>query len=150
MKHFSFGKYEISVQRLQENVLSVRNSKSKNSAMPSRVISSTVRNILLDFKDHGKFPMSMYNKLEGTDKEVMDSLLQQSEMAEQLGIRIVDETMADLVKQYEQTRKKIMDGSEDPTVKKQLKRTVLQLVKNGKLPLKVSYSMLLELIVLEC
>lgn len=143
-RHFQFGKYEISTKRLQENILSVRNSK-KNNAMPSQVISPTIRDMLLDFKDHGKFPMSVYHKLEGGDRELMERLLKQSGLADELGIRILDEEMGKLIQQYEEVRKKIMDGTDDPEVVKQLKRSVLALVRHGKLPLKVSYAMLLEL-----
>lgn len=148
-KHFSFGKYEVSIPKLKDNLLSVRNSKSKNSAMTTTLISAPVRELLLDYKDHQKFSISSYNKLHGTDREIVERLLKMSGMDEELGIRITDDELDRLVQDYEQVREKIMSGNDDPALKNQLKRYVIELVKRGKLPLRTSFNMLLELLLLE-
>ena len=147
-KHFSFGKYEISIFRLKDNILSVRTEK-KNSAMPSLVISDVVRDLLLDYKDHGKFNVSIYNKLNGNNKDIMDRLLKQSGMDDVVGIRITNEEMSNLLNRYELLRGSILTGNTSTEVRKELKYVVLKLVKMGKLPLKKSYDLLLELTLLE-
>lgn len=150
IRHFPFGKYEISIPKLKDNLLSVRNHKSKNSTpFSTTLVTPAVRDLLLDYKDHNKFNMSSFNKLKGTDREVVERLLKVSGMDDELGVRITDDELDKLIRDYEQVRSLIMEGKDDPAQKKQLKRLVLELVKRGKLPLRTSYNMLLELLLLE-
>lgn len=147
-KHLSFGKYEISIPRLKENILSVRTNK-KNSAMPPIIITDTVRDLLLDYRDHEKFNITNYNKLQPHNKEVMDRLLKQSGMDDVLGIRISHEEMGHLLERYELLKGAVLGGNDSIEVRKELKQVVLKLVKLGKLPLKQSHTLLLELALLE-
>ena len=147
-KHFSFGKYHISIARLKDNVLSVRTEK-KNYPMSSVVITNDVRDLLLDYKDHGKFNLSLYNKLVGNNKTIMDKLLKSSGMDDHLHIRINNDDMNQLLERYDLLRGGILAGNDSVEVRKELKNIVLQLVKMGKLPFKKSYDLLLELALLD-
>lgn len=149
-RHLSFGRYEISIRRLKENVLSIRFKENKHTgAQPSQLIGDEVRDILLDYKDHNKFSMASYNKLKGEDKRIMDQLLQKSGMDDQLGVRITDDDFANLIHQYEEARDKVMNGDDTPATRKALKVATLQLVRKNKLPMRMSYNMLLELALLD-
>jgi hypothetical protein len=145
--HFDFGKYRISIQKLKQNILSV--STQKKSHVLTHLINDGVKTILLDYKDHGKFNISAYNELEKNWKTLLDHLLKQSGMDDTLGIRIKEEQLPQLIDRYELLRGQILAGNDNTEVRKELRNVVLQLVKLNKLPLKQSYELLLELMLLE-
>lgn len=147
MTHFTFGKYRISVRRLKENVLSI--TTEKKSPVSSHLITDAVKTILLDYKDTGKFNVDAYLKLQGDDKKILNDLLIKSEMDDQLGIRIRDDELSDLIDRYELLRGQILAGNDAVEVRKELKHVVLRLVRLGKLPVKKSHNLLLELALLD-
>lgn len=147
MPHFEFGKYRVNIPKLKENVLSI--STLKKSHVKTNLVGDKVKDILLDYKDHGKFNISLYNELEKEQKLILDQLLKQSGMDDHLGIRIKDEELPRLIDRYELLRGQVLSGNDAMEVRKELRNVVLRLVKLNKLPMKQSYELLLELMVLE-
>lgn len=145
--HFKFGKYRISVRRLKENVLSV--STEAKSPISSTLITDAIKTLFLDYKDHGKFDLNGYNKLKPDEKKIMDHLLKTSGMDDILGIRIREDELNELVDRYELLRGQILAGNDATEIRKELKNVVLKLVRLGKLPIKKSHELLLELALLE-
>lgn len=147
MPHFEFGKYRVNIPKLKENVLSI--STLKKSHVKTNLVGDKVKDILLDYKDHGKFNISLYNELEKEQKLILDQLLKQSGMDDHLGIRIKDEELPRLIDRYELLRGQVLSGNDAMEVRKELRNVVLRLVKLNKLPMKQSYELLLELCLLE-
>ena len=147
MPHFEFGKYRVNIPKLKENVLSI--STLKKSHVKTNLVGDKVKDILLDYKDHGKFNISLYNELEKEQKLILDQLLKQSGMDDHLGIRIKDEELPRLIDRYELLRGQVLSGNDAMEVRKELRNVVLRLVKLNKLPMKQSYELLLELALLE-
>lgn len=148
MNHFAFGKHRVSNRQLKKNILSVSTGAGK-SQVSSRLITDAVKTILLDFRDNGKFNCDAYLKLKGDDKKVLDDLLVKSNMDDQLGIRIRDDELNELVDRYELLRGQVLAGNDATEIRKELKYVVLKLVRLGKLPLRRSHDLLLELALLE-
>lgn len=148
MNHFAFGKHRISIRQLKRNILSVTTAEGK-SQVSSRLITDAVKTILLDFRDNGKFNCDAYLKLKGDDKKILDDLLVKSNMDDQLGIRVRDDELGELVDRYELLRGQILAGNDAIEVRKELRAVVLKLVRLGKLPIKKSHELLLELALLE-
>lgn len=147
MPHFEFGKYRINIPKLKENVLSI--STLKKSHVKTNLVGDKVKDILLDYKDHGKFNISLYNELEKEQKLILDQLLKQSGMDDHLGIRIKDDELPRLIDRYELLRGQVLSGNDALEIRKELRNVVLRLVKLNKLPMKQSYELLLELCLLE-
>lgn len=147
MPHFEFGKYRINIPKLKENVLII--STLKKSHVKTHLVGDKVKEILLDYKDHGKFNISLYNELEKEQKLILDQLLKQSGMDDTLGIRIKEEELPRLIDRYELLRGQVLSGNDALEIRKELRNVVLRLVKLNKLPLKQSYELLLELCLLE-
>lgn len=147
MPHFEFGKYRINIPKLKENVLII--STLKKSHVKTHLVGDKVKEILLDYKDHGKFNISLYNELEKEQKLILDQLLKQSGMDDTLGIRIKEEELPRLIDRYELLRGQVNAGNDALEVRRELKRVVLRLVQLGKLPPKKSHELLLELLLLE-
>lgn len=147
MTHFTFGKYRISVRRLKENILSI--TTEKKSPVSSTIVTDAIKNILLDFRDLGKFNINTYSNLKGNEKQILDHLLKSSGMDDVIGIRIRDDELSDLIDRYELLRGQILAGNDATEVRKELKHVVLRLVRLGKLPVKKSHDLLLELALLE-
>ena len=147
MPHFEFGKYRINIPKLKENVLSI--STLKKSHVKTNLVGDKVKDILLDYKDHGKFNISLYNELEKEQKLILDQLLKQSGMDDHLGIRIKDDELPRLIDRYELLRGQVLSGNDAMEIRKELRNVVLRLVKLNKLPMKQSYELLLELCLLE-
>lgn len=147
MPHFEFGKYRVNIPKLKENVLSI--STLKKSHVKTNLVGDKVKDILLDYKDHGKFNISLYNELEKEQKLILDQLLKQSGMDDHLGIRIKDDELPRLIDRYELLRGQVLSGNDALEIRKELRNVVLRLVKLNKLPMKQSYELLLELCLLE-
>lgn len=145
---FEFGKYKISTPRLKQNVLSV-STNNKKQAMRSQIITDTVKNLLLDYRDHNKFNINVYNKLNKNEKLIVDLLLKKSGMDDTLGIRITNEDADRLIDRYELLRGEVIAGNDSLEVRKELRKIVLDLVRLGSLPLRQSYELLLELCILD-
>ena len=145
--HFLFGKYRVSVRRLKENILSLTTEKKKS--VSSTLITDALKDLLFDYREHNKFNISAYNKLKTEERKIIDPILKQSGMDERLGLRINDHDLGELIEKYELLRGQILAGNDAMEIRKDLKRVVLQLVKKGKLPLKKSYDLLLELCLLD-
>lgn len=147
MTHFLFGKYRVSIRRLKDNVLSL--STENKSPVSSTLITDPLKDLFLDYKDHQKFSISTYNKLKPDERKIIDPILKQSGMDEKLGLRIKDDDLGELIERYELLRGQVLAGNDAVEVRKELKHVVLQLVRKGKLPLKKSYDLLLELALLD-
>lgn len=147
MTHFLFGKYRVSIRRLKDNVLSL--TTENKSPVSSTLITDSLKELFLDYKDHQKFSISTYNKLKPEERKIIDPILKQSGMDEKLGLRIKDEDLGELIERYELLRGQVLAGNDAVEVRKELKHVVLQLVRKGKLPLKKSYDLLLELALLD-
>ena len=145
--HFDFGKYRISIPKIKQNILSV--STHKKSHISSHFVNDKVKTLILDFRDHNKFNISLYNELDINSKELINRLLKQSGMDDTLGIRIKEEELPLLIDRYELLRGQILAGQDSLEVRKELRNVVLKLVRLGKLPLKQSYDLLLELALLD-
>ena len=145
--HFQFGKYYISIPRLKKNILSVRTENK--STILSSMITDEVKHLLLDFKDTGKFGIGKYSNFKNNNKEIMDRLLKSSGMDDRLSIRIENTDLNELLERYELLRGGVLQGNDSAEVRKELKHVVLKLVQLGKLPMKQSHQLLLELALIE-
>jgi hypothetical protein len=142
-----FGKYRISVARLKQNVLSI--TTQAKSPVSTQLVTEPIKTILLDYKDLSKFNINAYNNLKPDEKKIMDHLLKTSGMDDTLGIRITDSELNDLIDRYELLRGQILAGNDAKEVRKEIKTVVLKLVRLGKLPLRKSYDLLLELTLMD-
>lgn len=150
MSHFKFGKFEVSIPRLKQNILTLRTErKSSSTGIKTQLISNEFKDILLDYRDTGKFNVNGYQKLPDHDKKLFNDLLQKTGMDDTLGIRIRDDEMIKLIDRYELLSGQVQAGNDSLELRKELKQVVLKLVKLGRLPLKQSYELLLELCLLE-
>lgn len=148
MSHFNFGKVRISVRKLKDNILSTTTEK-KNQALKPVILSASLRDLLLDYRDHNKFNMTSYNNLSTDEKIIMNQLLKTSGMDDNLGIRLTDKDMDDLIKRYELLKGQILAGNDAIEIRKELRNVVLQLVRLNKLPIRQSHELLVELLLLD-
>lgn len=146
MSHFDFGKYRINIKKLKQNILSVSTSKSH---VMTHLIGSEIQNLLLDYKDYGKFDLNLYHRLNKEQSLIMNDLLQRSGMDDVLRIRVSEDEMKTLLDRYELLRGQILAGQDAIEVRKELKHIVLKLVQLKKLPLRMAHDLLLDLALLE-
>lgn len=146
MSHFDFGKYRINIKKLKQNILSVSTSKSH---VMTHLIGSEIQNLLLDYKDYGKFDLNLYHRLNKEQSLIMNDLLQRSGMDDVLRIRVSEDDMKTLLDRYELLRGQILAGQDAIEVRKELKHIVLKLVQLKKLPLRMAHDLLLDLALLE-
>ena len=144
-RHFDFGSLQVSIPQLKKNILSTRRGKHYVS---SHLIGDDLKEMMLDYRDHGKFDVSRYGQLKGDDKNIINDVLKNSKMEDVLKIRIRDDELSHLIKRYDVLKGEILAGNDSKELLAELKDTVLKLVRLGKLPLKQSYQLLLELVAL--
>jgi len=142
-RYFEFGDVLVSIPQLKKNILSVRRGKTY---LCSHLIGDDLKNMMLDYRDHKKFDFGRYSQLTGNDKVVINEILRTSKMDDELKIRISDDDMGKLIKRFDILKGEVQAGNDSKELLTELKQVVLKLVKLGKLPLKQSFHLMLELV----
>jgi len=143
-----FGDKTISITDLKKNKFMIYTSGGNRLGCYATIIlSSAVRNILLDYILKNKWNMNDYNKLEKGDKKEIDNLLQICGLEYDLGIDGMDDSNKD-IKRFNLLKGELLAGNDNKEIIRELQLIVLRLASNKKIPKARATELMYELVCL--
>jgi hypothetical protein len=147
-KFIEFGKYALSIKKLNNGCLDAKNLKSGGSIkdLSNITISEDLQEILTSLIDTQKFNEKHLQKLESNEKRIFSKLINQSGLYGKYKIKLVPSVQ----EQTENDRFILLKGiytagNDSNVVLKELKQLIIKFMNDGRLPRKEALETLYEL-----
>ena len=130
-----FGKFVLSLDKLQNGVLKVKYPNGSNHPKIRRQIkiSSDFKNILMDILERQKFNERIFNLLDDSETEIILTLLKLAGLTKVLKIgHLENVSTKELMNEYDVICGEIHAGNDNPELIKRAKQLIAIMIKMGK------------------
>jgi hypothetical protein len=135
------GLYYLDMVNLKKGILCIKYSTSRNYKMPRQNISSDCK-ALIELGIEGKFNEKLYKMIDESDRLHFDTC---SDTMGWEHCQIDRSASEALYTRFETLRAEIQNGNDNPKTKSELRRVILELINNGRIPRLKGYSILYEM-----
>ena len=138
----TFDNYAIDTKLLNNNIISLKYSSTGNPhpKFKETMITDKCKEFVKNLIQNKKPNTEMFNNLSNQEKHLMSRLCQYLNLDETLNY-----DHNDFNKQFKLLYGEYQAGNDSPLIKKQLKKYILQAIKDGLIPKATAYNMIMEL-----
>jgi hypothetical protein len=132
------------VPSLEKSILNIKFPSFANVPnLPQRLISSDLKDFLLDLFQNSVVNKNLFNKLSKEDQRLFTELCKKAQVDKTLGVS-VEEDNSDM-KRFELVRGEIIAGNDNPALLKEMKLLTLKFIATGRIPKATGHDLLYEI-----
>lgn len=149
-RYSQFGRYYIHIPSLKNSILNVKyKSLAVVDGFPRTLISESLKIFLLDLVESGKINFSLYSKLSKEDQDLFHSLARKAEVDDALELTSMNtETETKRMDEFLLLKSEVLSGNNNVDVLRQLKKYILEFMKEGRMRRNDGLELLSEIAIL--
>jgi hypothetical protein len=140
-RHYINGKY-IDLEKLGANILSIKygHNDTPLPSVKSQSINNDVKEVVEDLI-RDKYDKRLFDKLQPSDKRIIQKIVK----VLKLDLPVASKEDEDFIRDFEILKGELLNGNDNPTVRKQMKKYIVEAMNNNLIPLRECHLLLFQL-----